>query len=325
MMDYRQAVLNGSRGASEALSQLGLKAKIREGLQQVDIFEALHQLDVTTLCRPLEGLLGAFTTNGSECGILVSTRRRLPIQRFTAAHELGHFWLNHEHSIDSPATIDKARSNNHGPLQEVEAEAFASAFMIPKALIKYTAQRQNYSKADLKNPDVVYQLSLRLGVSYSATRVALANYGIITHIDSEHIKAVAPKLIKQRLLKEYGVTASDPDVFYLTEKDCDSYMMSGANDVMILDLPSHAAAGYMWEQENDTSLLSTISDFNVSENTEKVGGVRRLKKVFTGLERAELSMFETRPWEPNGEALSQFKITLDFRGKENGLPRAFRQ
>ena len=53
MMDYRQAVLNGSRGASEALSQLGLKAKIREGLQQVDIFEALHQLDVTTLCLSL--------------------------------------------------------------------------------------------------------------------------------------------------------------------------------------------------------------------------------------------------------------------------------
>lgn len=324
-MDYRQAVLKGSRGAAEALTQLGIKAKIREGLQQIDVFEALNELDVTTLCRPLDGLLGAFTTNGNANGVLISTKRRLPVQRFTAAHELGHYWLKHDSSLDSEASINALRQNNRGPTQEVEAEAFASAFVIPRTLVKYTAQRQNFSKTDLKNPDIIYQLSLRLGVSYSATKVALVNYDIMSPYDYEAIKNVTPKLIKQRLLKEFCIDASYPDVFHLTEKDNSAYLMSAEDDVMILDLPSHASSGYLWQNTGNDSLLTTTHDFHSDENTISVGGVTRLKKVFTGKDKAELSLIEKRPWETDGNSNTRFNATLDFRGIETGLPRAFRQ
>jgi Zn-dependent peptidase ImmA (M78 family)/predicted secreted protein len=324
-MDYRQATLRGSRGASEAHNKFGLKSKIKEGLQQIDIFECLKELNITTLCRPLDGLLGAYSTDGHSSGILISTNRRLPVQRFTAAHEFGHFWLGHKDSVDSEASISALRSGKGVAAQEVEAEAFAAEFILPRVLIGHTIRRQNYTKSDLKQPDVMYQLSLRLGVSYSAIRVALASARFISQPEADLAAKTVPKQIKQRLLKEFELPASHPDIFYLTEHDNSAYIMSDESDILIVDLPEHSASGYVWNDTAQSENLTTLFDINYLENKESVGGISRRKRVLTGSNRTNLKLEETRPWEQNVKPISQYDVTLDFRGKESGLPRAFRQ
>ena len=54
-----------------------------------------------------------------------------------------------------------------------EADAFAVGFMLPKWLVVGHCARQGWRIADLLRPEVVYQLSLRLGASYEATCRAL--------------------------------------------------------------------------------------------------------------------------------------------------------
>ncbi|CAI3805412.1 ImmA/IrrE family metallo-endopeptidase [Rheinheimera sp. MM224] len=324
-MDYREATLRGTRGASEALAHFGLKEKIRNGLQQIDIFECLKQLDIVTVCRPLDGLLGAYTTHNNTCGVLISTNRRLPIQRFTAAHELGHFWLKHGTSVDSEELITAVRNGDNPPLQEVEAEAFASEFILPKTLVGYTIRRQNYSKHDLKNPEVIYQLSLRLGVSYSATRVALQNFKFISQQESQHAAQVQPKQIKQALLKGLGLNASHPDVFHLTESDNDGYILSSEEDTIILDLPEHSTSGFAWSDVSQLENIDKIVDIHTTSDGHSIGGVSRRKMVLKGTAVTELHTHEKRPWEVGKAPLNQFDVTIDFRGKESGLPRAYKQ
>lgn len=324
-MDYRQATLRGTRGAAEALTHLGLKEKIKNGLRQIDIFECLKQLDIVTVCRPLDGLLGAYTTHDSTAGILISTNRRLPIQRFTAAHELGHFWLQHGTSVDSEELINSVRVGNNPPLQEVEAEAFASEFILPKTLVGYTIRRQNYTKSDLKNPDVIYQLSLRLGVSYAATRVALHNYNFISLQESQNAAQTQPKQIKQNLLKELGLSASHPDVFHITECDNDGYILSSEEDTIILDLPEHSTSGFTWSGLSHLENIDNIVDLHAISDGKLIGGISRRKIVFKGATVIEIHTDEKRPWEVGKTPLNSFGVTIDCRGKESGLPRAYKQ
>lgn len=325
-MNYREAILNGTRGASEALYHLGLNEKINAGMQQIDVFECLKQLDIVTVCRPLDGLLGAYTTHGSTHGVLVSTKRRLPVQRFTAAHELGHFWLKHGMSVDSEESIKAAREHSgNAPLQEVEAEAFAAEFILPKSLVFYTIKRQEYTKTELKDPNVIYQLSLRLGVSYSATRIAMQNHRFISFEESNKAATITPKEIKDRLLKELGIRASHSDVFHITVKDNGSYMLAGPEDTIIIDLPEHSTSGYSWTGIKSSTCINTLSDLNITENTANVGDLSNRRLVIKGDEVAQINTQEKRPWDKNGQAINQFELTLDFRGQESGLPRAYNQ
>ena len=51
---------------------------------------AIKAFKITVLFRPLEGLLGAYVPTPNSAGMLVTTQRDHHVQRFTAAHELGH-------------------------------------------------------------------------------------------------------------------------------------------------------------------------------------------------------------------------------------------
>ena len=70
----------------------------------VDVFGAIHAIDLPLLLRPLQGLLGAYLRDPAP-GVLVTTQRPMSIQRFTAAHELGHFSLRHDPSLDDESIL----------------------------------------------------------------------------------------------------------------------------------------------------------------------------------------------------------------------------
>src|SRR5262249_61495232 len=66
----------------------------------------LFDRDIYVMFRPLKNLLGAYFSD-PDTGVLVTTKRPLPVQRFTAAHELGHAVLGHEASLDDAEVLER--------------------------------------------------------------------------------------------------------------------------------------------------------------------------------------------------------------------------
>ena len=139
----RDAVLRGVSGAAEMHDAFRTREAYENGLRAIDVFDAITDLQIPLVFEALDELLGACVrVNSAAVGILVTTRRDLHMQRFTAAHELGHFVLGHEGSLDREVRMPGHTIGRD--IQEVEADAFAAEFLMPKWLVKAAAQRRTW-------------------------------------------------------------------------------------------------------------------------------------------------------------------------------------
>ena len=102
--DYASAVRAGTMAAGRLHRELDTRALIETQGGSVDVFGAIHAVGLPLLLRPLKGLLGAYLSAPAP-GVLVTTERPMSIQRFTAAHELGHFSMRHEPSLDDESIL----------------------------------------------------------------------------------------------------------------------------------------------------------------------------------------------------------------------------
>lgn len=115
--------------------------------------------------------------------------------------------MGHQPSLD-----DEDQILRRGPLnsdagvgfQETEADAFAVALMMPKWLILAHCARQGWRIAELKRPDVVYQLSIRLGASYEATVRTLERYTLIDAQTRSTLLLTRPRALKAALLEDFA-------------------------------------------------------------------------------------------------------------------------
>src|SRR5260370_13269435 len=157
------ARLDAVAAAKRVHEELGLQSRVTQGLGLVDVFEAITELDIPLVFKPLTSALGLCLPAPLQ-GIIVTTQRGLHIQRFTAAHELGHVVLNHRGSVDKVILERGPLAPTGGrDLQEVAADAFAAEFLLPRWLYRHHIRSQGWTVAGhLRNPDIVYQLSLRM-------------------------------------------------------------------------------------------------------------------------------------------------------------------
>src|SRR4051812_50176798 len=70
----------------------------------VDVFALIEQLDLELVFNNLKTILGALVPHGAG-GIMLSTQRGAAVQRYTAAHEIGHWILDHESAFDTEADL----------------------------------------------------------------------------------------------------------------------------------------------------------------------------------------------------------------------------
>jgi len=324
-MNLRDAKLRGIRAASEVHHQLGIDRYIKEGMELVDVFSSIADLDIPALCRPLEGLLGAYHASENSRGILITTNRRLPIQRFTAAHELGHAWLGHESSLDSEDLILSARTSPMSvAVQEIEAESFASEFLLPKTLFYFTAKRQGWNKASLCKPETVYQLSLRTCTSYEATWRAMLEHKLIDRKAADILSSATPKEAKASVLGQ--LQPSDPwaDALNLRAEDSGTHILASPQDTVVLSLSENASSGYRWEGLENQPNVELLDDRN-SSSDQDIGSVTQREMAFRGTGNQTIHLEQKRPWESGESPLNEFDIEIDFNGQERGLPRAARQ
>ena len=317
-------MLNGIAAAKRYHQVHSVETNIEPAGGRINIFQAIINEGAPLLFRPLQGLLGAYILDEEQNrGILISTQRRLPIQRFTGAHELGHLLLGHSPSLDNQETLDgRFRSL---PSQEIEANAFAEEFLSPRWLLKFHAIRQGWTNSDLINPTVTYQLSLRLGQSYEATCRTLQSKGLISNNDTAGLLEVSPKSIKQGLLPKQAYPEQwYGDVWQITEKDHGLLLEGDPDDLFVFRLHEKSSAGYVWDLDQVRKEgFTVITEDRTYQNDGLVGSGLNLSFVTTNSEvpKCTLSLEHKRPWRTENPSISELILNFQLYGKEKGLPR----
>jgi Zn-dependent peptidase ImmA (M78 family) len=328
--NYAGAVRAGAMAAARIHRDMTLKETIEARGGNVDVFKAIHQLDVTLLLRPLKGLLGAFLNEPSP-GILVTTERPMSIQRFTAAHELGHYIMKHEPSLDDESMLRRMPINAQpaSDLQEVEADAFATAFMLPAWLLGWHMMRQGWTVENFRRPSTVYQFALRLGASYEATCWTLVRNNLIDRKLARELLLTKPRELKAGLLEPYEPENYRGDVWLLTEKDADTRIDGSRNDHFVLRLKEHSGGGYLWDMDQlNASGFAIVREELEAVDGDGVGGpvVRRVTAQPTSSYRGTMAIDERRPWDLDDAPLTSLEVEFDLTGpEEEGLSRAERR
>jgi Zn-dependent peptidase ImmA (M78 family)/transcriptional regulator with XRE-family HTH domain len=172
----------------------------------VNVYKSLLCLGIRSRMTTLHLISGAFIPGAeSSPGVLINSDQPYERQRYSAAHELGHFVLNHASDGETPIVSPLGRRFE---AKEVEADAFAAEFLMPQALIidelKHLRQRERLE-------DQVYRLADRFLVSFQAMTLRLSNLGLLTATQKSALLEIRPSDLEAKLqLKRKDKKPFDP-------------------------------------------------------------------------------------------------------------------
>jgi len=147
------------RTAREVLRRFGL------GEPPVALDDICRAEGLALCARPFDYVSGLFVHDDVFPVIVVNSRQPSTRQRFTVAHELGHYYLGHERS----SFAEPGGSSR----QERDAERFAARLLMPAAWVR------RYWKTYGANPENrVAILAALFEVSRAALRVRLKELGL---------------------------------------------------------------------------------------------------------------------------------------------------
>jgi hypothetical protein len=233
--------------------------------------------------------------------------------------------MGHEPSIDNDEIINNGESL---ALVELQANAFAAEFLAPKWLLFQHGKRQGWNAASLANPVMVYQLALRLGLSYEATCITLKKQNLISCDTLQSLRAAMPKKIKRQLLPTYYEPENwHQDVWLLTERDHDTRITSQPGDLFVLQLKEDDGAGYSWNVGTLREAGFTIlgDERLPCDATEAVGRpmVRRITVGSVPEEGGVFSLMQSHPSKTHNSGAG-LMIPYAVCRKEKGLPQMLR-
>ncbi|VVB42670.1 hypothetical protein RHCH11_RHCH11_00306 [Beijerinckiaceae bacterium RH CH11] len=200
--------------------------------------------------------------------------------------------------------------------------------MLPKWLIIGHCARQGWRTVDLLRPDVVYQLSLRLGASYEATSRTLERYKLINQSQREDLLKIKPRVLKADLLRDYRPADYKGDVWLLTERDQAGHIDGSRNDLFVVRLEERSASGYLWNFDQlEATGFALLRDMRESDDLEGIGSpvVRRVTAAPEDGPTGRLELQECRPWQTDA-SIAKLGLDFDLSGPEEiGLSRAERR
>lgn len=123
--------------ASKVLAECGITEPPID-LKRIVEVKGFVYMEVDTFPNDVSAL---FIAKGGQNYALVNSKHHPNRRRFSLAHELGHIILSHKGvDLEKVSTIDTPPENNgdsrHRDAREKEADIFASALLIPLALLK---------------------------------------------------------------------------------------------------------------------------------------------------------------------------------------------
>lgn len=128
---------------------------------------------------------GALIRNADAVVIAVNSAQHENRQRFTIAHELGHFLLHRGTKLhfDEDFRIDyrDATSSDATKREEIEANGFAAALLMPKRILMRDWIK--LAPDDKSISDDISTLATRYRVSPKAMELRLVNLGFISPVE----------------------------------------------------------------------------------------------------------------------------------------------
>ncbi len=162
---------------------------VREVLSDSDVVDAPVPVEqIARRCgldirfQPLDSdLSGILFPAGQRAVVGVNSSHAKVRQRFTIAHELGHFLLHKNDQLRVDRTVQprfRSRLSSAGTdVEEIEANWFAAELLMPRTWIKGDAA--SLRDVDVLSEDDVRRLARRYAVSTQALVVRLVNLGYI--------------------------------------------------------------------------------------------------------------------------------------------------
>jgi Zn-dependent peptidase ImmA (M78 family)/predicted secreted protein len=307
--------------ASEILRATEFAARIGTQFKPVkrtgfDIMSAARALKIPFLFRPLSGLWGATITNDNgETGILVTSKLDLHVQRFTLAHELGHVLLGHEVSFDETVGYAGRLGDAQRPSHEIAADTFASELLASKSLMLKSARVHKWTQQMFTDPRTVYQLSLRLGLSFLATSWALVGHRVLDKQLAQAMRDQPLQKIKRDLAADLPFEDSWANVWTLSAADAGTELEAGPNDMFSVHLQEDGSTGFLWDL-TEVPEGTEILDDRREQGVDSYGGQysRMVYFRFTAPGRYKLQFAHRRAW--NRDTLSSIEFSIDGHGKE---------
>lgn len=186
--------------ASQAASR-ALRLRIENGYRQwqpLSILDLARKLGVDVRFINIPSMEGVYC-QGREPTIIISSVRPIVRQNFTCAHELGHHNMGHGEQYDE--LVEQRNSDrNRYPPQEIEADSFASALLMPKIAVERAFFVRGIDPRKC-TPESVFFISNWLGVGYTA----LVNHmqiglGFLDEQHALHLKKHKLPAIRKKIL-----------------------------------------------------------------------------------------------------------------------------
>lgn len=328
-MSERTELLEATKRASRLTIEHGFKRRVlSDGFTRVDPFALAEAAELAVLVRPLPKLLGAFLLEDGVPGILVNSDRPIGMVHLTCAHELGHYFLGHDPHLDEDIDYSDNKS-----MSERTANEFAYHLLMPRWLIGNVMARKHWGVSSLVDPVVVYQLSLRLGVSFTAMIWSLNAQGLLTYTQALQLKKSKPIDIKNSLIPGDMVARDRADVWVLDSCDQESILEPRIGDRFVLRLPSNAGAGYIWSSQEAADAGFTIQPVLLDPETtpKPMGSVlpgsppfmtyiaEPSERVSVSDEIVPWSLVERQPWDNTAAPAAAVEMRTQFDSLLDGL------
>lgn len=148
----------------------------------VPVEQIAATLDVDVRPEPLEGGLSGMLYRAHDGHVVlgVNSAHARVRQRFTIAHELGHFRL-HRDTLHVDGLVRRDQTSSLAiDTKEIEANAFAAELLMPRDLVLERVE-ELLPKSGVADPArLVSSLARTFGVSEQAMDYRLANLGLST-------------------------------------------------------------------------------------------------------------------------------------------------
>jgi len=208
--------------------------------QPVDVFAAISALGLELAIVDLDGLLGAMLPHG-QGGVLITSQRGSRVQRYTAAHEIGHWMLHHPGpSVDGEAEILFTPSSE----RERQAQLFAAYFLMPPPLVDEVVARHDLRRGQVM-PEQLYLASRDMRVSYEAAARRLVTHKVINSRELFTLLDVN-RLDAMKAFAGRRPADGNADLWIREYAPQHERIEVDEQDEVIVQLPENRTSGWQW-------------------------------------------------------------------------------
>jgi predicted secreted protein len=222
--------------AAQTLSLLGIDEN-----RPVDPFAAIDRLGLDLVIADLDNLLGAVLPQGNG-GVLVTSRRGVGVQRYTAAHEIGHWILHREMTMMDGQDDILGRPST---ARERQAQLFAAYFLMPPPLIEAAVTRYDVRSGQVI-PEQVYLISRDVNVSYEAAARRLARLRLVTEGELERLLRFGRMRALQSAFAGRRPTQGVCDLWEANVHSNRASLAVREGDDVVVILPENRTTGWQW-------------------------------------------------------------------------------